>query len=122
METIQNSPYSNPSKNSRRQGANRTVNPPAPETSHNEVFDLHPAHKYSKKANAARVKRAARENPNKRKSCSLYIQTDPLFWRHIREQVRKKMDRISHDWPAAVHCTSRIGSPDNSSIQKVIWF
>ena len=32
-----------------------------------------------------RSKRAL-DNPNKKKSCSLYIQTDPLFWRHIREQ------------------------------------
>jgi len=91
MESIQNSAYLNPTKISRSKSANRTNTPPAPDASHNQVLDLHPAHKYSKNANAdngqqPRVKRAARENPNKRKSCSLYIQTDPLFWRHIREQ------------------------------------
>lgn len=46
-----------------------------------------PSFKYSPQANNPRVRvKRARENPNKRKSCSLYIQTDPLFWRHIRDQ------------------------------------
>ncbi len=46
-----------------------------------------PSFKYSPQANDPKVRvKRARENPNKRKSCSLYIQTDPLFWRHIREQ------------------------------------
>lgn len=42
--------------------------------------------KYSKEANEAysRGKRAARSEENKN-TCSLYIQTDPLIWRHIRE-------------------------------------
>lgn len=47
-----------------------------------------PEYKYTAEANypGRRYKRAM-ENPNKKKSCSLYIQTDPLFWRHIRETV-----------------------------------
>ena len=94
MESIQTSAYSNPPKNSESQDANDTYSPPLSNTSHNAVVGMDPAHKYSKQANVAeslgpRVKRAAKENPNKRKSCSLYIQTDPLFWRHIREQVSR---------------------------------
>lgn len=43
--------------------------------------------KYSKEANEgvhSRHRRAARRDEN-RNTCSLYIQTDPLIWRHIRE-------------------------------------
>ena len=95
MESIQNSASLNSSRISQSPSADETYHPFVPEARHDEVVIVDPAHKYSKKANAAnsplpRVKRAARENPNKRKSCSLYIQTDPLFWRHIREQVRQK--------------------------------
>jgi len=91
MESIQNSASLNSSRISQSPSADETYHPFVPEARHDEVVIVDPAHKYSKKANAAnsplpRVKRAARENPNKRKSCSLYIQTDPLFWRHIREQ------------------------------------
>ncbi|XP_004530918.1 uncharacterized protein LOC101455868 isoform X2 [Ceratitis capitata] len=35
-----------------------------------------------------RVRRATAANPNENKNtCSLYIQTDPLIWRHIREGI-----------------------------------
>jgi hypothetical protein len=59
-----------------------------------------PAYKYTAEANderGARVRRDLRpmENPNKKKSCSLYIQTDPLFWRHIRDQVRFVLLRVA---------------------------
>ena len=43
--------------------------------------------KYSREANKeehARHKRATRRDENKN-TCSLYIQTDPLIWKHIRE-------------------------------------
>lgn len=57
-----------------------------------------PHFKYSKEANfeydgasaskrRARVKRAARPKEDNRNTCSLYIQTDPLIWRHIREGI-----------------------------------
>ena len=54
--------------------------------------DATPQFKYTAEANdpKVRVKRAL-ENPNKKKSCSLYIQTDPLFWAHVKEQVRFKV-------------------------------
>ncbi|XP_026322466.1 disintegrin and metalloproteinase domain-containing protein 10 [Hyposmocoma kahamanoa] len=43
--------------------------------------------KYSRAANTgehSRSRRAARDDSN-RNTCSLYIQTDPLLWRHVRE-------------------------------------
>lgn len=44
--------------------------------------------KYSKEANEgsshSRQKRGTRRDEN-RNTCSLYIQTDPLIWKHIRE-------------------------------------
>ena len=53
--------------------------------------DEDPEYKYTAEANnpGRRRHKRALENPNKKKSCSLYIQTDPLFWRHIRETVRR---------------------------------
>lgn len=47
-----------------------------------------PVHKYSREANEAghrRPRRATRSKENN--TCSLFIQTDPLIWRHISEQV-----------------------------------
>lgn len=34
-----------------------------------------------------RAKRAARPKEDNKNTCSLYIQTDPLIWRHIREGI-----------------------------------
>lgn len=34
-----------------------------------------------------RARRAARPKEENRNTCSLYIQTDPLIWRHIREGI-----------------------------------
>lgn len=49
--------------------------------------------KYSKEANQAhsRNKRATRRDENKN-TCSLYIQTDPLIWKHIREGFPEHTD------------------------------
>ena len=61
-----------------------TPPPPAPIDPNEKRFV-----KYTAAANDPSILRRAKrsmENPNKRKSCSLYIQTDPLFWRHVREQ------------------------------------
>ncbi|KAL3277841.1 hypothetical protein HHI36_013182 [Cryptolaemus montrouzieri] len=55
--------------------------------------------KYSKEANThnhSRHKRATGRDSNKN-TCSLYIQTDPLIWRHIREQFPE------HDDPRKEH-------------------
>ena len=45
----------------------------------------HPHRKYSEEANL-RTKRATARFQEKN-TCSLYIQTDPLIWRHIRESI-----------------------------------
>lgn len=45
-----------------------------------------PYAKYSREANVRR-KRAARPKEENRNTCSLFIQTDPLIWRHTTEQV-----------------------------------
>ncbi|XP_077288969.1 zinc-dependent metalloprotease kuz isoform X2 [Arctopsyche grandis] len=53
--------------------------------------DIHNRFKYSREANEGhhysngRQKRATRPKEDNRNTCSLYIQTDPLIWRHIRE-------------------------------------
>nr|CAD7430532.1 unnamed protein product [Timema monikensis] len=56
----------------------------------------HP-NKYSREANEeekSRVKRGTRSKDDNRNTCSLFIQTDPLIWRHITEQDRiEKMVR-----------------------------
>jgi disintegrin and metalloproteinase domain-containing protein 10 len=51
----------------------------------------HPHVKYSKEANS-RTKRGAARNYQERNTCSLYIQTDPLIWRHIRESIPDHSD------------------------------
>ncbi|XP_053603885.1 disintegrin and metalloproteinase domain-containing protein 10 [Plodia interpunctella] len=54
----------------------------------------HPHNKYSRSANTgehSRSRRAAIENRD-RNTCSLYIQTDPLIWRHVREGFPEHRD------------------------------
>lgn len=34
-----------------------------------------------------RIKRATRAKEENKNTCSLYIQTDPLIWRHVREGI-----------------------------------
>lgn len=66
----------------------------------NRIYDdiedtAHPHKKYSKEANS-RVKRATSRYQEKN-TCSLYIQTDPLIWRHIRESIPDvSTHKISH--------------------------
>lgn len=55
------------------------------------------SHMYSREANLpweqqrTRTRRATRlkDDANNKNTCSLFIQTDPLIWRHIFEQVRR---------------------------------
>jgi len=49
--------------------------------------DPSPQYKYTERAQ--RVKRALKP-PNNKKSCSLFIQTDPLLWKHVYEQERNE--------------------------------
>lgn len=78
---------------------------PKVNASQNSIFDDYksPHFKYTKEANneydggdggdgnggakGRRTKRAARPKEDNRNTCSLYIQTDPLIWRHIREGI-----------------------------------
>lgn len=41
----------------------------------------------NRKNNNHRTKRATRPKEENKNTCSLFIQTDPLIWRHISEQV-----------------------------------
>lgn len=56
----------------------------------NNVVPETPGHKYSREANEdkhRRTRRASRPKEDNKNTCSLFIQTDPLIWRHISEQV-----------------------------------
>ncbi|KAJ8961399.1 hypothetical protein NQ318_014644 [Aromia moschata] len=62
---------------------------PKPLPNHEDIFG-----KYSREANEqpnSRHRRATRRDENKN-TCSLYIQTDPLIWRHIREGFPEHAD------------------------------
>lgn len=55
---------------------------------HNPYENETPFTKYSEEANLGhRSKRATRPKEENKNTCSLFIQTDPLIWRHITEQV-----------------------------------
>lgn len=53
-----------------------------------------PYDKYSREANSdgrsSRSKRATRPKEENKNTCSLFIETDPLIWRHIAEQASTK--------------------------------
>jgi disintegrin and metalloproteinase domain-containing protein 10 len=52
-----------------------------------------PRRRYTREANEGpswRSKRAARPREESRNTCSLFIQTDPLIWKHIAEQVKSQ--------------------------------
>lgn len=56
-----------------------------------------PHNKYSREVNEGssshyRNKRATKPREENKNTCSLFIQTDPLIWRHISEQVRREYD------------------------------
>ncbi|KAL4708304.1 hypothetical protein ACJJTC_007710, partial [Scirpophaga incertulas] len=60
--------------------------PPHP----NSLRDETPRHwefhnKYTRAVNTGEHARSKRAIPDNRNTCSLYIQTDPLIWRHVRE-------------------------------------
>lgn len=57
-----------------------------------------PVNKYTKEANeySGRHKRATKREEIKN-TCSLYIQTDPLIWRHIREGFPEVMLNIKKE-------------------------
>ncbi|XP_068082723.1 disintegrin and metalloproteinase domain-containing protein 10 isoform X2 [Anabrus simplex] len=76
--------------------------PPPPPPSERRQQDIHSPeelllkepqeaqYKYSREANEGihtRSKRATRPKGDNKNTCSLFIQTDPLIWRHVSEQV-----------------------------------
>ncbi|KAI5723823.1 hypothetical protein M8J76_011400 [Diaphorina citri] len=63
-----------------------------------------PHEKYSREANTRRSKRGANGKEEKKSkdekrntTCSLFIQTDPLIWRHITEQVNYNADKTREE-------------------------
>uniref|UniRef100_A0A348G5Z3 ADAM10 endopeptidase n=1 Tax=Odontomachus monticola TaxID=613454 RepID=A0A348G5Z3_ODOMO len=57
-----------------------------------------PGHKYSREANQPshrRPRRATRSKENN--TCSLFIQTDPLIWRHISEQLHHDVEKTREE-------------------------
>ncbi|XP_025152954.1 disintegrin and metalloproteinase domain-containing protein 10 isoform X1 [Harpegnathos saltator] len=57
-----------------------------------------PGHKYSREANEPshrRPRRATRSKENN--TCSLFIQTDPLIWRHISEQLHHDAEKTREE-------------------------
>ena len=84
MDNVQNSGEATP--------APPTEPAPSPDAEEEEVVsvsdDPNPTFKYTAEANDPHVRRKrALANSSNKKSCSLYIQTDPLFWEHIYKQV-----------------------------------
>lgn len=54
----------------------------------NRIYDDdHPHSKYSEEANHRSKRATTSTRYQERNTCSLYIQTDPLIWRHIRESI-----------------------------------
>jgi disintegrin and metalloproteinase domain-containing protein 10 len=55
---------------------------------YHDYEDIHNPHtKYSKYANNREKRATTTGRYQERNTCSLYIQTDPLIWRHIRESI-----------------------------------
>ncbi|XP_012251802.2 disintegrin and metalloproteinase domain-containing protein 10 isoform X2 [Athalia rosae] len=104
MDAVQNSgepdpqpPPTLPGKKSRKHVETIKVDP---WTGDNEE----PGHKYSRQANepgnsrTRRTRRATRpKEDNKNTTCSLFIQTDPLIWRHISEQLHGDPEKTKEE-------------------------
>ncbi|KAK1136674.1 hypothetical protein K0M31_001216 [Melipona bicolor] len=59
-----------------------------------------PGHKYSREANEPnhrRTRRATRPKEDNKNTCSLFIQTDPLIWRHISEQLHHDAEKTREE-------------------------
>lgn len=54
----------------------------------NRIYDDESPHKkYTEELNKRSKRAASPPRYQERNTCSLYIQTDPLIWRHIRESI-----------------------------------
>ncbi|XP_047360443.1 disintegrin and metalloproteinase domain-containing protein 10 isoform X3 [Vespa velutina] len=59
-----------------------------------------PGHKYTREANEPshrRARRATRPKEDNKNTCSLFIQTDPLIWRHISEQLHHDAEKTREE-------------------------
>lgn len=54
---------------------------------YDDVHNNHPHQKYSEEVNSRPKRATTSTRYQERNTCSLYIQTDPLIWRHIRESI-----------------------------------
>ncbi|KAJ8977438.1 hypothetical protein NQ317_000160 [Molorchus minor] len=72
-----------PKKHKKETGQGRSKPPPY----HEDKYS-----KYSKEANDKSSSRHRRATRREKNTCSLYIQTDPLIWRHIREGFPEHTD------------------------------
>ncbi|XP_023703400.1 disintegrin and metalloproteinase domain-containing protein 10 isoform X2 [Cryptotermes secundus] len=84
--------------------------PPEPTQEHTNsqafvppTLEPHPPHnKYSREVNEGssshhRNKRATKPREENKNTCSLFIQTDPLIWRHISEQVNNDPEKTREE-------------------------
>lgn len=88
---VQKVPQPKPRKHKKVNKTSTTSPSQSPLSSNHE--DL--INKYSREANEgvhSRKKRATRGREEIKNTCSLYIQTDPLIWRHIREGFPEHSD------------------------------
>ena len=73
------------------EGRNATVDGTGNQHQHvnNRIFDefKHPHVKYSEEVNQRSKRAATSARYQDKNTCSLFIQTDPLIWRHIREGI-----------------------------------
>ncbi|XP_066581477.1 disintegrin and metalloproteinase domain-containing protein 10 isoform X1 [Prorops nasuta] len=59
-----------------------------------------PSHKYTREANEPshrRIRRATRPKEDNKNTCSLFIQTDPLIWRHISDQLHHDAEKTREE-------------------------
>ncbi|KAI5637445.1 reprolysin family propeptide domain-containing protein [Phthorimaea operculella] len=91
MERIQNSGVDDEETSSAPTASSHPYHaaspPPHPNSLRDEPprhWEFHNSYKYSRAANTGEHSRS-RRSPTNRNTCSLYIQTDPLIWRHVRE-------------------------------------
>ncbi|XP_014233900.1 disintegrin and metalloproteinase domain-containing protein 10 isoform X1 [Trichogramma pretiosum] len=99
-----------------QQSGEQDTLPPAPAADSGKHHDSGPfwhdeaggasssSYKYSREANSptsgsSRTRRAAKpqEDTTKKNTCSLFIQTDPLIWRHIHDQMNHDDDKTREE-------------------------
>lgn len=92
MERIQNSGVDDDLMTSPAPASSTTYtyhsSPPHPNRLRDDLprhWESHNYNKYSQAANSGEHTRTRRATSDYRNTCSLYIQTDPLIWRHVRE-------------------------------------